>query len=471
MKPFILLAALLWAVGNLGAQNAPDSLRVPKARRHSVFRSQADSLKRAKIEAFELRVNFNAKGTSFARFNFWNQVWLRYTHLNPGSTINGEPGTGTFDIGLRRVRMSLFATLADRVFFYFHFGINNFNYLSARKTGAFIHDSYADFKVYRNYLAVGAGLSGWNGPNRFSFPGTMSIMGLDIPLSEIATVDLNDQFVRRLTVHARGTALGLDYRFALSQPFTLRTATGVQQLGDVGPNEATWSLRNPSLMGQGYIKYQLFDREDNATSLTTGTYLGKKKIVNVGAGFVYQPRAMWYRKFNSGDTAFAPYYSMSVDVFVDLPTAAGRDDCLSLYAAYMYNSFGPRYIRFLGVMNPANGYASNQGLPYSGSYGSAFPVEGTGQVVILMGGYKFEEYLLGRAGTLMPFGHVQIFRFDRLEGTTVWGEAGVSWLVLGHKAKITFSYQNRPVYRPEPDNRLVGNGRRGMYVVQLQVGI
>jgi hypothetical protein len=39
--------------------------------------------------------------------------------------------------------------------------------------------------------------------------------------------------------------------------------------------------------------YQFFDQEDNLLPYTTGSYLGKKKIVNLGAGFIYQPDAMW----------------------------------------------------------------------------------------------------------------------------------------------------------------------------------
>ena len=81
-------------------------------------------------ELTELKLNLNDTGSHYIKATFLNQVWLRYDQSNPGTRVLGEPKNETFDIGLRRTRFQLYGQMTDRVFFYFQFGQNNFNYLS-----------------------------------------------------------------------------------------------------------------------------------------------------------------------------------------------------------------------------------------------------------------------------------------------------------------------------------------------------
>src|SRR5688572_13524387 len=49
----------------------------------------------------EIRFAFNESGTHYIRFTGLNQVWIRHTDLNPGSTVYGSPISSMDDIGIR----------------------------------------------------------------------------------------------------------------------------------------------------------------------------------------------------------------------------------------------------------------------------------------------------------------------------------------------------------------------------------
>jgi hypothetical protein len=466
----VLVIGFCLRCSHLQAQRADSTAR--KAKFRAWFPS-ADSLRRMKPEDFELKVKFNESGSSYLKVNLWNQVWFRYTETNPGTAVYNDAKSGIFDIGLRRLRIQALTAVGGRVFFYIHFGMNNFNYISARKAGAFFHDATAEFAVVKKFLVVGGGLSGWSGLSRFTSPSTVTIMSLDAPIFEQSTVDINDQFSRRLSFHLKGQVKGFDYRIALSQPFAIQNVAvnTVAALGSLGANEATWSLRSPNLMYQAYVKYNFFDQEENYTPYSTGTYLGKKKVLALGFGFQYQPDAMWYKKTPTSDTASAPMRLFAIDIFGDMPTAKGRTDCISFYAAYFNNYYGPNYVRFVGVMNPATGNVASKGLSYPGSYGNAFAMEGTGNMGYFQLGYKLKDHLLSKAGTLMPYVQAQVAKYDKFTDVMVMWEAGLNWFVIGHKAKITFNYQNRPVYHLSADGNYRTSERKSMYTIQFQVYI
>ena len=181
----------------------------------------------------ELKYNLNESGSHYFKVTFLNQTWLRYNQSNPGTTVNGDSKSETFDIGLRRTRMQLYGQINDRTFLYFQFGQNNFNYLNGfgnvqgaatnRKIAAFFHDAVGEYHVFKgkDYLKLGAGLTIVNGLSRFSQPGVSSILTLDVPVFAQATVDQTDEFSRKLSLYARGQVGKIDYRFALSDPFPI----------------------------------------------------------------------------------------------------------------------------------------------------------------------------------------------------------------------------------------------------------
>lgn len=408
-----------------------------------------------------LKTYLNADSSAFIKLNFVSQVWVRYNQNNPGTTVNGTLEPNTYDVGIRRARLVLSGQLSKRVSFFFQFGQNNFNYLSARKTGAFIHDVTMDYAFVPKKMSIGFGLQGWNGLGRFSNSSVSSILGLDPPIFMETTNDVSDQFVRKLGVYAKGKLGKWDYRFSVSKPFVTQTAsTSVDPL----TTNSTYSTQIPKEAFQGYVSYQFFDSESNFGPGTTGTYLGKKRVFNIGAGFVQQNKAMW-RKASTDVTSDTLYHNMnlwSVDLFYDAPINKAKGTALTIYSGYFNYDFGKGYLRNVAPMNPTNGVKNGS---LNGS-GNGAPLIGTGSTIYFQSGYKFKDKLLGESGTLQVYSAVQYSQYDRLAEPMTVIDAGVNWLVHGHNSKFTFNYQSRPIFSAT-DAKVID--RKGEWVLQYQV--
>lgn len=412
----------------------------------------------------QIRLNLSEDGKEFIKFTFLNQTWVRYTDANPGTLVNGYSHQQIFDIGLRRTRMQLFGQISPRVFFYTQFGMNNFTYNSKQFQGAFFHDAVTEFKVHDKMLSIGGGLTGWSGLSRYSSPSVGSILTLDAPLYQQTTNGINDQFLRKLSVYAKGKLGKLDYRIAITKPMATQNAvapiSALNLHSDFSPEPA-------KLQSQGYFMYQFLDQEDNLIPYTTGSYLGKKKIVNLGAGFVYQPDAMW-NLTTAGDTAHSDMLLLGADVFLDIPLNADKQNALTSYVAFNYMNLGPDYVRNSGVMNPANGV--NASGTFNGA-GNAFPMIGTGSTLYVQLAYLMKKELIGK-GTLQFFGATQLSSFDRLQDPAAMYEFGFNWLIQGtHNSKISLNYQGRPVFNTAPDGTVNYSHHRGMIQMQYQIMI
>lgn len=410
-----------------------------------------------------LKTYLSPDSATHIKLNFVSQVWVRYNESNPGSAINGEAANSTFDVGLRRVRFVLSGQLTDRVFIFIQFGQNNFSTLSTRKTGAFFHDVTAEYAIAKKKLSLGFGLHGWNGLGRFSNSSISTILALDPPIFQETTNDVNDQFVRKLGMYAKGKLGKLDYRISVSTPFVTQTAnTAVDPLS----TNASYSMKIPKETFQGYFMYQFLDQESNAGAGTVGSYLGTKKVFNIGAGFVYQDKAMW-NKGVSSDTLYHAMGLWAVDFFWDTPLNKSLGNSLTVYGGYFNYDFGKGYLRNVGPMNPANGITAK------GSFngpGNAAPLIGTGDTFYLQAGYKFKKNLLGEEfGTLQVYSAVQTSHYNRLKGPMMVVDAGVNWLMHGHNSKFTLNYQSRPIFMPDGNDNFFLSTRRGEWVLQYQV--
>jgi hypothetical protein len=410
-----------------------------------------------------LKTYLSPDSATYLKLNFVSQVWVRYNESNPGSAVNGEAANSTFDVGLRRVRFVLTGQLSDRVFIFIQFGQNNFSTLSPRKTGAFFHDVTAEYAIAKKKLSLGFGLHGWNGLGRYSNSSISTILALDPPIFQETTNDVNDQFVRKLGMYAKGKLGKLDYRLSASTPFVTQTAsTSVDPLS----TNASYSMKIPKETFQGYFMYQFLDQESNAGAGTVGTYLGTKRVFNIGAGFVYQDKAMWSKNI-SNDTLYHAMGLWAVDFFWDTPLNKSLGTALTVYGGYFNYDFGKGYLRNVGPMNPANGVTAK------GSFngpGNAAPLIGTGDTFYLQGAYKFKKNLLGEEfGTLQVYSAVQTSHYNRLKGPMLVIDAGVNWLMHGHNSKFTLNYQSRPVFMPDGNDNVLLPTRRGEWVLQYQV--
>jgi hypothetical protein len=402
----------------------------------------------------------------FIKVNMTSQIWVRYTNPNSFTTVVGTPQNTITDLSIRRVRIVVSGQLTDRIAFFTQFGQNNLNYLSARKAGSFFHDVTLDYAFIKKYLSIGMGLNGWNGPSRFSNTSISSITVLDPPNYQEVTNDTYDQFVRRLGIYAKGKIGKFDYRISAGKPFVIQTAT----VDPLNTNSA-FSTLPPKMVYQGYFMYQFLDKESNFGPGNAGSYLGNKRIFNIGGGFYYQKNAMFHlSKIVPTDTLFENILLSSVDVFYDIPVNKEKGTAFSLYASYSNYNYGKNFIKVSGPDNPANGSNnSNATLFNKANYGNAFPYIGTGNVYYLQTGYKLKNNLLGEHGTLQFYGNCQYANYTRLSSPMFVYDAGINWLIRGNYSKFTLNYQNRPNYQEELDGRLREKSRKGQIVLQYQV--
>lgn len=475
-RNLLSLALTLVAISATAQITREDSLNIPEAK------VSQGALKPVKF-------SLNEDGTNFIQLTGLIQAQMRYNENNPGTTVNGTLKERTWDVGLRRVRFQLIAQLTDRVFFYAQFGQNNTSYLTSRKGGFFIHDALGEYAFVKKNLSIGMGLSSWMGPLRYSSPGVGSFMSMDGPMYQQTTNDLNDQFVRRLGVYAKGKLGKLDYRISVSKPFIVNpgNVTGashqasVPLLGGTGTgleyHHSTFSTQDPEPQVNSYLSYQFFDQESNLTPYNMSTYLGNKKVFNVGGGIQYQYNAMWHKQYNAAtgeaDTVGTALLIAGVDVFYDVPLNKDKGTAFSFYAAYMYSDYGPNYIRQLGVMNtgdPSPSAAATASGALPGSGGNAFAMNGSGNTYSGQLGYKLKNDLLGSYGTLMPYALFQATQYYNFSSPMFMYHIGVNWLLKGQNSKISIDYQDRPYFsRDLPSGNIHQTARRGMVVLQYQL--
>lgn len=413
----------------------------------------------------DVRINLNSDGTNYIKFTGLGQYWLRYTDMNPGSTVFGNSSPEYVDMGIRRLRFQAFGQINKHVFFYTQFGLNNFGYVSTHYEGAFFHDALGEVKVSDTKLSIGSGLTSWAGLSRYSAPSAGKIMSLDAPLYQQSTSGLYDQFIRRFTIYGKGQISKFDYRVGVSFPFASQVAsTNYPSLTFLN---ASLSTLPPKPQVNGYIKYQVFEHENNTTPFGVGTYLGAKKVLAFGLGYTIQDGAVAELEVN-GDTSYHTMVHIAGDVFLDLPLNESKGTSITWYGAYHYMDYGKNFMLNGGVMNPANGVDANGTI---NGAGNAFPMRGTGNFLYSQLGFAFGNSILSENGKLQPYVASQITDFEALDEPMIMIESGLNWYITGnHSSKVSFNVQQRPIFVYDTNGDAVVSHYRGMAQLQLQVG-
>jgi hypothetical protein len=398
----------------------------------------------------------------FFRLLTWHQVWARYNEHNPGSLVRGAPSERGVDLGVRRSRMLMHGQLSKQLLVVTHLGINNQSTVGGgfgaadtpKKPQLFLHDIWGEFRASGRF-AVGAGLHYWNGISRLTSASTLNSMTLDAPVFNWPTIDKTDQFARQMGVYFKGIlAERLEYRAALNQPFA---TTGAPAEG-VADFSAT--ARTPAI--QGYFKLDLLDIEANTLPYYVGTYLGKKRVFNVGTGFYWHPRSM--ALLERGARREVDARVISVDTFLDAPLR-WRGAAVTAYLALAWQDLGPRYLRSVGLLNPSSALAEGALSSVNGP-GNAVPSIGTG----------FHGYL--HVGLLLPaIQRTQLQPYVALRGASLEAlgspvsvpDVGVNWYVAGHHAKLTLNLRNRPVFSQQPSGKPAQSGRLREVTMQGQI--
>jgi hypothetical protein len=408
-----------------------------------------------------LSYRLNESGSSYLKLNLTTQMWLRLGENNPGSTQAGFVATNNIDVGIRRSRLQLYGMLNEKSFIYTQIGINNFGVNSSRKPGLFFHDVVGEYHLSKRTLHLGMGLSGWGGMSRFSSPAVANIMGLDVPLFLQTTNDVSDQFLRKLGVYGKGKLGKLDYRIMLSTPMAIQYATGVNAI-DI---QSDFSLKPAAVQSSAYVMYQFLDEESNLIPYTVGTYMGKKRVFNIGVGFQYQKDAMWHLSDTlKRDTISEPLLNIAIDAFYDAPI--GRSGAaISLYAAVVKANYGKNYVRNNAPMNLSDAVLA--GSTNGSGPGTAFPMFGTGNVFYLQGGYLLPNKN-NKVVRVMPYFMLTHAKYDKFNDAMNVFDLGLNFFLKAHKTKVSLDYQNRPIYN---NTNWRVQDRLGLFIVQLQMAI
>ncbi len=410
-----------------------------------------------------MKVNISADGSKYLRFLAWAQFWSTYNENNANTLRNGIAKYDQLDFGIRRARFITLAQLNPRFLLLLDLGMENQTTFSGgvpndpggpgKKTSFYVHEAVGEFRLNK-YLNLGAGLNYQTGISRMTAASTSTMMTYDIPVVNFPTVDLTDQFGFFMGVYAKGRIGGFDYRVAVDDAFQINpTATTPATLRT---NVAAFNPRNTNKIYQGYFSYSFRDKEPNLLPFTQGTWLGTKNVLNVGAGFHYNPagtysRAAAYPTTTPPADPFSTTQTndiklLGADVFYDAPLDTAKRTALTFYGVYYNYNFGPNYVRYVGLLNPGNGVSSGLGA----LTGNAAPILGTGQSFYTQAGLLLPRNLLGPKAKLQPY---VAYLHNRLEGLldTDGGikginiyDAGLNLYLDGHNAKVTLNYRARP---------------------------
>ena len=410
--------------------------------------------KRDKYKGLTLKLS----DTEFIRFITWHQVWTRFTEAAPGTTVNGRSRENYFDIGLRRSRFLAFAEINDFQILT-HFGINNQTFNNERKPQLFMHDVWAQYSLWKNFISVGFGLHYWHGISRMTNASTLNFMALDAPITNWPTIERTDQFARYLGIWAKGQVENFEYRVSLNKPF--RFSGGLGSRADYDESSNTLSFA-------GYFEYQFLDRESNKLPYKVGTYIGSKSVFNLGGGFYIHPESM--QSLNQdGERQTHDQLLFGVDLYADMPLGErDSDGALSAYLVFYQYDFGPDHIRSIGIMNVSDNV---DGAPFS--RGNAYPSIGTGQHVYFQGGYLIPPNTLG-GWEFMPYFAFQFSNLEATDDPMLLFEGGLNWFLEGHHAKVTMAFRNRPIFVRNVDmtqnlDEIVEDGRASEFIIQTMI--
>lgn len=429
-----------------------------------------------------LKFNLNTEGSKYMRFIAWNQIWARSSELNPGTMIGDQGATKQEDIGLRRLRILAYAQISPRYMIVTHIGINNQTFINGgaagsqntggygvgKKPGLFFHDAWNEYAVVLPKenkpfsLSVGAGLHYYMGLSRMTMSSTLNYMTIDAPIFNWPLIENSDQFARQMGIFIKGKYNRLEYRMSINKPF----ATNVTPVNVTDPNVAVAvdNNNNARWSKAGYFEYQFFDKESNLLPFKVGTYLGTKKMFNIGAGFYTAPSGT--KTSVNGITERHDIKLFSGDVFLDLPVGdKAKKAAITAYSVLYDYDFGPNYLRNIGIMNEGvvdNTYSGTRALA---GPGNLQPMVGSGTIWYTQAGYLIPNKDEKPKVRVQPFAAYTYKDFDALKKASSQFDIGTNFFLDGHHAKITAQYSTRPVYTAVDKI----DSYKGEILVQLQI--
>jgi len=431
-----------------------------------------------------IKLNLDKDGSRYIRFITWNQIWFRNIKNNPGTLVNGEESDRTTDIGARRLRMLALVQVSPRYLILTHWGINNQTFVNGGGSGTagtggygqgkkpqlFFHDVWNEYavvpvknpatgKTNKNTLFLGAGLHYWHGISRMTSASTLNFLTIDAPIFNWPLIENSDQFARQYGLYVKGVIGKLHYQAHLNQPFA------TNQTPAEAANRAVDNSGATKLATGGYLDYQFLDQESNVLPFRVGTYVGTKKVFNVGAG--------WYHHKNgtrsspkAGETAKHDISIFAADAFADLPVGPKKEKmAVTAYSVFYNYNFGPNYWRNVGIMNLGTDNATvPAGMKAVEGAGDARVLLGTGNIWYTQAGFLLPQSISKKV-RFQPFAAFTTKKLQAFEKPIPNWDAGMNAFIDGHHAKITLQYSQRPIH----NNLRQPMGSRPEWLMQFQV--
>lgn len=401
----------------------------------------------------EIRLYLNADSTVYSKMSFSTQFWVRNTVLNDGTVSQaGDPLHSETDFALRRTRFSVLNSFDDRVILYTQFGFNSLC-ATGSKPQLFFHDIWGMFRVVPGSCYVGFGLNGWNGISRLSNTSFQKTVTVDNPGFNYPNINHTDIESRQLGLFAKGTAGCVSYRLAISKPFVYNGVPAEPEAG------LGYEFPSSDLEYKAYAAFHFLDKEYFATPYLDMTYLGTKRIFNIGAGFDIYPNSV--AEFSEeGTRRLKDRLMAGIDCFLELPMK--NKGTVSVYSVGYRYDFGRNYLRSSGTMNI---WAGGSGVEGAGN--NEFKI-GTGSIWYTTCGYLFDDRFLKVPGRLQLFYALTEKNFEALSPVLWDHDFGMNYYAAGQKLKFTFQYSLRPFLGHESEKV---DKYLGTVIFQVQLAI
>lgn len=434
-----------------------------------------------------LKLNLVPEGNKYIRFLIWNQIWARSIDNNPGTSVNGDPSDNTMDIGARRLRVLAYAQISPRYLILTHFGINNQTFTNGGGSGStgtggygqgkkpqlFFHDAYNEYAIVPAInpetkranpfsISLGAGIHYFNGVSRQSSASTINFLMVDAPVFNWPLIENADQFARQYGIYVKGAFRKLHYQFSIDKPFATNVA--VRDSANVAVDNSGDAAGALS----GYADYQFLDQESNLLPYRVGTYIGSKRVFNLGAGFYHQARGTR----SSSATGILEKHDINLfaaDAFLDMPIGDKKKNmAITAYAVYYNFNYGPNYLRVSGTMNTGS---VNAATPAADRVlegpGNARVLMGTGSIFYTQAGFLLPRFK-GNKVRIQPIASIAYKDMEALNAAGTFWDAGANFFLDAHNAKITAQYSSRPLYDAITKEL---KDRKGEMIIQFQVAL
>lgn len=356
-----------------------------------------------------LKLSLDDTGERYVRFIIWHQQWATTNNLA------AQGSASAISTSVRRSRFLAYAQMSDRLLILTHFGLNNLsagNLTSLGNNGdapqLFLHDAWTEYKVSNDEkLYLGTGLHYWKGLTRLASASTLNFMTLDQPrpFASWHSLGVSDQFARHLGIYAKGRSGKVDYRIALNeagQNGISRNFANLPTTSENARDSLTYTGSNQTTQGswlaEGYVEFSLADQESIKLPYRVGSYLGKKRVINVGAGFFYHPNGVYNNTTQEGVNVA----HFAADFFLDMPLRG--DDCLNAYAAVTRFNYGENFVSRWA---------------------------GTGTHLLAQVGYK------PKGSKFMPYASGQFADYEGLTNDVGALDLGLNYFINGHNAKLS----------------------------------